>query len=226
MTIYSDIQALEPGAEVRLFELDGTTIGGSLLRFHAYTQVGVITWQGNDYSPWPIETEGFEKTSDQQPTPKVSVGNIDGSISALCLAAQDLVGAKFTYRRTFGKYLDGQPGADPTQELPPEIWFIERKASEDNEVVQFELSSALNFQGVKLPRRQIVANVCSWVTIGGYRGPYCGYTGGPVAKADDTPTTSSALDACGGRLSSCKLRFGATSPLPYGSFPAAGLTRT
>lgn len=91
--------------------------------------------------------------------PKLSVGNIDGSISSLCLAFQDLVGAQVTHHRTLGKYLDAvnfggvNPTADPTQEIPPEKWFIERKASEDNEVVQFELSSAMDFGGVMLPRR-------------------------------------------------------------------------
>jgi hypothetical protein len=35
--------------------------------------------------------------------------------------------------------------------------------------------------GVMLPRRQVIANVCQWV----YRGGECGYTGPPVADADD-----------------------------------------
>lgn len=228
MTINADVQALEPGAEVILLELDGTSIGGSLLRFHGYCQVGTITWQTNIYSPWPLQLEGFEKTSDQQPVPKLSVGNIDGSISSLCLSYQDLVGAKVTVHRTFGKYLDAvnfggvNPTADPTQEIPPEIWFIERKASEDNEVVQFELSNALNFGGVMLPRRQIIANVCGWQ----YRSAECGYAGGPVAKSDDTATSNPALDDCSLRVSGCKLRFGAAGELPFGSFPAAAITRT
>ncbi len=87
------------------------------------------------------------------------MGNVDGSIGALCLAFQDLVGAKITQHRTLGKYMDavnfpeGNPTADPTQEIPPEKWFIERKASEDNQFVQFELSSAMDFGGVMLPRR-------------------------------------------------------------------------
>ena len=130
-----------------------------MLRFHGYTQIGTLMWQGNEYSPWPIQVEGFEKTGEQQPVPKLSVGNIDGSIGSLCLAFQDLVGAKLTHHRTLGKYMDAvnfggvNPTADPTQEIPPEKWFIERKASEDNEVVQFELSSAMDFGGVMLPRR-------------------------------------------------------------------------
>lgn len=228
-----DVQTLEPGALVELLELDATAIGGDLLRFHGYTQIASIWWQGNEYKPWPIQMEGFEKTSGQPPTPKVTVANIDGSISSACLAFDDLVGAKLTRHVTLGKYLDAanfggsNPTADPTQEITPEVWTVERKAAEDNTAVQFELSSALNFQGVQLPRRQIVANVCAWLAIGGYRGPYCGYTGGAVAQADDTPTTDINLDKCGGRVTSCKLRFGSDpTGLPYGGFPAAGLLRT
>ena len=228
MTMYADIQLLEPGALVELFELDGSNIGGSLLRFHGYTQVGTITWQGNIYDAWPIQAEGFEKTSAQQPVPKISVGNIDGSISSLCLNFQDLVGATVKVHKTLGKYLDAvnfggtNPTADPTQEIPPETWFIERKASEDNELVQFELSSALNFGGVMLPRRQIIANVCPW----GYRSTECGYTGGPVADVNDAPTSNPSLDDCSKRVSGCKKRFGTAGELPYGGFPAAALTRT
>lgn len=53
-TIKGDIQTLEPGALVELFEIDATDISGDVLRFHGYTQLGVIYWQGDEYSPWPI----------------------------------------------------------------------------------------------------------------------------------------------------------------------------
>jgi len=39
-----DVQTLEPGALVELLELDATVIGGDLLRFHGYTQVGSVWW--------------------------------------------------------------------------------------------------------------------------------------------------------------------------------------
>jgi lambda family phage minor tail protein L len=233
MTVYADVQKLEPGAMVELFDTDMRPItgggAGDVLHYHGYTQVGSIWWQGTEYKPWPIDAEGFVLSTDQPPVPKLSFGNVDGSITALCLAYQGLAGAIVKRHRTFGRYLDaanfpdGNPTADPTQEFPPDIWFIERKASETKEVVQFELSSALDFGQQQLPAGLIVANSCRWLARGGYRGPYCGYTGGPVAKADDTPTTDPALDACGGRLSSCKLRFGENNQLPYGGFPAANL---
>lgn len=228
--ITADIQGLEPGARVELFELDATAIsGGNLLRFHGYQQVGSIWWQGNEYTAWPIRAQGFAKTSEgQQPTPTLAVGNVDGSISALCILFDDLVGAKLTRHVTLGQYLDaanfagGNPSADPDQEFPPDIWFVEQKTSETNEVVEFELSSALDFQNAMLPRRQIIANLCPFA----YRGPYCGYAGAAMFDANDTATTNPALDTCPKTLTGCKKRFGATSVLNFGGFPAAALIQS
>ncbi|MDF4005325.1 phage minor tail protein L [Luteibacter sp. PPL552] len=232
-TIYGDIQTLEPGAWVDLYELDARPItgggAGDILRFHGYTQVGPIWWKGMQYDPWPIQASGFELNPDQPPVPNLAVGNIDGRISALCLAYQDLVGAWLTVRRTTGKYLDaanfanGNPTADPSQEVAPQLWRIERRSGEDSTQVAFELSSPMDFGDKQLPGRQMLANVCGWLTIGGYRGPECGYTGPPVAKADDTPTDDPQLDRCGGRLTSCRLRNWPDDELPIGSFPAAML---
>lgn len=232
MTTLEDIQKLEAGSLLELWELDARSIGGDLARFHGYSQSGPIIWQGNEYSPWSIAAEGFERTGGQQPRPQLMVGNVAGSISALCHHFNDLVGATLTLRRTFAKYLDaanfdeGNPTADPDEELPPEIWKIDRKAAEDRDLVLFELVSPLEFDDAQLPARQILAGRCGWITRGGYRGPYCSYTGPPVADINDEPTSDPVLDRCSGTVRGCKLRFGETAPLPYGGFPAAGLMRT
>lgn len=232
MSITADVQRLEPGAMVELFELDATQIGGDLLRFHGDTQTGAIWWQGEEFSPWPIQAEGFAVTSDgQQPMPTLSVGNVEGTISALCIYLDDLVGARLTRRRTLGRYLDarnfadGNAEADPTQEFAPDIWLIDQKSSETGEVVVFELATALDFNGVQLPRRQIIANVCGWLSNGGYRGPYCGYTGTLYFDRFGNSVADPTLDRCGGCLSDCKKRFGEFNELPFGSFPAADLIR-
>lgn len=226
MSINSDVQTLEPGSLITLFEVDATSMGAEIYRFHGHRDGGVITFQGLEYNPWPIEVQGFEITSQgKQPVPSLSLANLDGYIGALCLYFDDLIGAKVTRRRTFSKYLDGQPEADPTEEFPPDIYFVEKRAGANDEVVIFELSSALDFQGIQLPRGVIIANTCQWLSIGGYRGPYCGYNGPPVATEYDIITTDANLDRCGGLVKSCKLRFGENNELNYGSFPAAGLIR-
>ncbi|KAF1043066.1 MAG: hypothetical protein GAK35_02386 [Herbaspirillum frisingense] len=228
MSIYADVQKLELGAKVELFELDATEISGDTLLFHGYQQIGVIVWQGREYMAWPIQAEGFSKASDGQPaTPKLRVGNIDGTIGAACLYLDDFVGAKVTRFTTLGKYLDavnfpeGNPEADPEEQFPPEIWYVEQKTAQTDEVIEFELCSPLDFDGLMLPARKIVANLCPWQ----YRGPECGWTGITFFNAKDDPVTDSALDRCGKRLSSCKCRFGPYAELPYGGFPAADLIR-
>lgn len=118
------------------------------------------------------------------------------------------------------------PNADPNEHFLDEVWFIERKVSETKELVEFELTTAIDLNGEQLPGRQVIAGVCGWLIRGGYRGPYCGYTGPAVADANDVPTNDPSSDQCGGRVGSCKLRFGTDKPLPYGGFPAAGLLRT
>ena len=229
--IRETVQLLEPGNLIELFDLDITVIDplSVVERFHGYPQEAGIVWKGNTYDAWPISAEGFLRTGEKPPNPTVTVANVNGAITSLCMQYDDLVGAKMTRHRTFAQYLDAvnfpggiNPTADPTQEMPSEIWYVERKASEDSRSVKFELSSAMDFNGVMLPRRQIIANHCPW----GYRSAECGYVGGAVADINDIPTGVLANDACGKRISSCKLRFGATGVLNHGGFPAAGLMRS
>lgn len=232
MPITADIQGLEVGRLIELIEVDASALGAEVYRFHADLQVESVWWQGLEYRRWPYSTDGFEMSGgSKQPTPTLTLGNVDGFVTSLVIYFQDLVGSVVTRRRTLSKYLDarnfpaGNPTADPEEELPPDVWYIEQKTGENEETVQFELSSALNFAGQQLPRGQIIANTCRWLTIGGYRGPYCGYNGPPVANEFDIITTDAARDQCGGLPKSCKLRFGANEELPYGSYPAAGLIR-
>jgi lambda family phage minor tail protein L len=204
-----------------LFEVDCTLIGGDMLRFHGHLQSASIWWQGNEYKPWPIQASGFKHTSEsQQPTPTLEVGDINGTISALCVFLADMVGAKVRRRRTLAKYLDavnfpgGNPTADPTAELAPELWRIEQKTGEQPGVkVEFELSSALDFGGQQLPARQIVS-ICQFM----YRDANCGYTGSAYFDASDQPVSDPALDRCSKKTSGCECRFGVNQPLSFGGF--------
>ena len=230
MTIETDIQKLEPGSIVELFELDLTPFTGDVLRFHAGTNglLSNVTWDGNAYTAFPVAASGFEFTGQgQAPRPKLMVSNVAGAITALVLQYSDLVGAKVTRRRTLAKYLDavnfsaGNPAADPTAEFPADIFYIDRKSVETNEIVEFELAPAMDITGVMLPRRQIIQNICPWR----YRGSECGYTGTNYFDVNDASVGTLGADVCGKRLTSCKVRFGQFSELPYGGFPVAGLFR-
>lgn len=230
--ITADAQQLEPGGRITVYELDCSSFGADQLFFHQHLQSGVIWWQGQEYGAWPIEASGFERTSDQPPMPRLMVGNLDGRIGYMCRLFGDLAGARVIRRQTLVKYLDaanfpeGNPLADPGEHFPDEIWFIERKVSETAEMVEFELTTAIDLNGEQLPGRQIIAGVCGWLIRGGYRGPFCGYTGSAYFDINDNPVTDPAKDVCAGLVRSCKRRFGEDKPLPYGGFPAAGLLRS
>ncbi len=194
----TEIQKLAPSAIIELFELDCTSLGGEVLRFHAGTNQlsGNIVWQGNTYVRYPIQVSGFEYTGQGQiPRPKLLVSNILSAITTLTLAYGDLIGAKLTRKRTLAKFLDAEnftggvnPNEDTTAEFENDIYFVDRKSNEDRDIVEFELASSMDLVGVKLPRRQIIQNLCQWR----YRGSECGYTGGPVFDANDEVITSAS----------------------------------
>lgn len=260
MALIADIQKLEPGGEVRLFEIDGTEYGADILRFHAHAiphtpaeldqngpslsldfaggqfaaddgqelSAKSIWWQGNEYAAWPVQIEGIGADSNGTATrPVFSAGNVNGRITALCLAFEDLLKFQLTVRETLAQYLDavnfpeGNPTADPTQEAL-EIWYIDQKTGEDGEVVQWELSSPGEIDNHGLPGRQMTT-FCHWAMTGGYRGPNCGYTGSAMFDDDDAPTGDPSMDECKGGLKSCKLRFGENNELNHGGFPAVSL---
>ena len=232
MAIISDVQSLNPGSLVDLFEIDLTPIGvNSSFRFHnmARTLTGSVYWQGQEYIAFPIEVNGFELQGDRQtPRPTVRVANVTGLISSLLKEMNDLVGAKVIRRRTLVKYLDAinftggiNPTADPNEHLRDEIWFIDRKSAETKTIVEFELSVPWDLEGTVIPKRPCGAIVCSWT----YRGDGCGYTGGPVATIKNEYTSDPALDECSRTLQGCKMRYGNNGQLPIGIFPAVGIIR-
>ena len=228
MSITSEIQSLSPSALIELFQLDLTPQGGSILHFHAGTNQlqGNIVWCGQTYSRFPITTTGFKKSATGAlPRPVLTVSNIGGYMGALARQHGGFRSCRLTRIRTFARYLDadnfqgGNAQADSSQALPSEIWFVDRKSAENGQIMSFELASALDLVGVKIPARQFIQNSCTWT----YRGADCGYTGGPVADANGNPTSDPSVDSCGKCLSDCKLRFGSSAILPYGGFPGSGL---
>jgi len=157
-------------------------------------------------------------------------GTITGIILTL---PNGLEGAKVTRIRTLARYLDAanfpdagilltedsdallledgssilleaiNPTEDPTAEFPREIYYIDRKASENRDLIEFELAAAFDLVGVRAPKRQCVSNVCQWT----YRGPECGYAGNAYFNFNDDIVSSAGQDVCGKRLRSCELRF-------------------
>lgn len=219
-----DILLLEHDAIVELFELDLNAIGvSSILRFCNY-QVGAteVSLGGQAYSPFPLEASGFEYNGrGMLPRPQITLSNVQGVTTALILQNQDIVGAKFTRKRTLAKYLDGGSAENSGMQFEPDIYYVDRKVSETKIAVTFELASILDLEGLRLPARVMIANTCTWE----YRLSGCGYAGGPVADEFDNPTSDPSQDECSRTVDGCRFRFGAFAELPYGGFPGLDYQR-
>ena len=184
-----------------------------------------IIWQGETFEPMALEVSGLEMRSDGKasaPTLSMAnnIGGIQGAESAYCLQFGDFAGAKLKVITTLAKYLDaenfstGNPTANPSEKRE-QIWFIEQKTSENAQQVTFELSNPVDFEGLKIPTRQI-SNYCNWE----YRSEECGYIGSAMFTEKDEPTDNPALDRCNYRTSGCRCR---ENELHFGGFPASSM---
>jgi len=170
---FSDLQSINPSAIIELFTLQlSNTLHGAttVYRFHAGSNLnanGKIIWAGNEYLRFPIQATGFAFQKGQLPRPRIIVSNATGLISAILLSVNetttgnDLTGATVTRIRTLAKFIDAanfadgsNPTADNTAEFPQEIYSIDRKSTENREVVEFELAAPTDLAGVRIPGRQ------------------------------------------------------------------------
>lgn len=210
----SETQSLAPSAVLELFVLDATVCGGPVLRFHAGTNaLGTsVVWQGLEYSPLPVQADGFEMTSKGTlPRPKIRLAAMDGVMGGLVAMYQDLVGAKVTLKKVFAKHLDAVnfPGgvnldADPTACWPDEPWIVERKSAESKDIIEFELTSPMDVPNAQIPKRRVMANVCGW--------------------QDASICVHSVGGACTKTLAACKTHW-ADAELPFGGFPGTARVR-
>ena len=171
-----ELQKQNPSAIIELFTLTmDSAIHGSTVspvyRFHngSNHSNGEVIWAEQNYQRFPIEATGFESKGQKQgalPRPSLKISNFAFFFTDLMLLVNqttfgnDLRKCKLTRIRTLAKYLDaanfsgGNSGADPTQELPQEVYFINRKVIETREMVEFECVSPFDLANVRLPKRQ------------------------------------------------------------------------
>ena len=176
--VFSNLQSINPSAIIELFTLQlSSSLHGAttIYRFHAGSSLnanGKIVWAGNEYLRFPIQADGFAYQKGQIPRPMIRISNATGLISTILLtvnettAGNDLTGATVTRIRTLAKFLDAVNFADGTNatadssvEFPQEIYAIDRKASENREMVEFELAAPTDLAGVNIPKRQCTRSI-------------------------------------------------------------------
>ncbi|CAK0749961.1 Phage minor tail protein L [Gammaproteobacteria bacterium] len=192
---------LTPTALVTLYEIDVSDLRYEndtfnpdeepVFRFHNNVKLfaNEIKWQGYTYYPAPISAQGFEYSSNSTlPTPKISIAVPDENISDLVRLKKtlkslgDLAGAKLTRIRTHAMFLDADnwtviggtpPGysPDPYAQFEPDIYFFSRKSADNKNYLEFELTSFIDLDGLKLPNRLLLSQRCT----ARYRGEGCLY---------------------------------------------------
>lgn len=203
--IFQELLKSSPFAIIELYELETfAKIHGAANSYYFFAGTNKedtpaeIVFNGNTYFALPIEADGFEYKGDSGlPRPSVRIANLQSSISAILLGinefnfGNDLIGARFTRVRTLSRFLDGvnfQGGSNPhgtpnpSETMPSEIYYVDRKVSENRDFVEFELVSSFDMAGVRAPKRQALSNLCQWE----YRSKECGYTGSDKFNEDDT----------------------------------------
>jgi lambda family phage minor tail protein L len=180
---------LDPDSFVDLFEIYIDQNYG-VIRFHAGKNFNnFLIFKGNKYIAAPIEYSGFEFLSDgRQNRPTIRIANINGIITNVIKNKSDLVNSKIKRIKVFVKNLDDENFSD--QKNPffgyrskrnstmgygkpffEETYIINKKTSENKYVVEFELSSPIDFENQFIPNRKISDNMCPW----SYRGCGCNY---------------------------------------------------
>lgn len=237
-------QKLSTDPVVELFEFDASQLGGGVYRFYSGAPSdATLVWRGNLFVPLPIEASGWEFSGKGSlPTPTLRISNVHLLMSSIIENVGDPLGAKITRWVTYEKFLDDGSSPD-VDAYRKEIYQIERRVSQDEAMVEFELSAAIDQDGRKLPGRQVVRGFCNhryrvYVSPGvfSYTNATCPYVGsGPLAGGDEEgpyftqsglPTGDSSADVCGKKLSDCRLRFVPLGEdLPFRGFPAVDRIR-
>ncbi len=229
VTVYQSAQSLNPKARIELFRLDTSKVGGGMLFFVQGTDASeAIRFGGQEYQPVDIEFEGLEVSgAGSLPTPTIRLANTDGIAQSAINTWGDLLGCELRRIRTFKNFLDGQPDADPTAFFGPDVFLVERKVTENNVYIEWELSAAIDQEGKRVPGRQVIRDTCLWRYRSwtgsnfDYSLAQCPYTGNQAYDVNNLPTTPDK-DRPSRTLSCCKTRFGESAPLPFGGFPGVG----
>ena len=194
--IFEELLSSSPFAIIELFEIElFEDIHGAAEKYRFYSGTNFkdaptsIIFDSEEFFALPVEADGFEYKGDGTlPRPSLRFGNVNSYMTSILLAINgvnphnDLNGARVKRIRTLTRFLDavnfennvnphGNP--DASSKMPDDIYYIDRKTTENRDLVEFELCSSFDLANVSAPKRQAMQNLCQWK----YRSKECGYAG-------------------------------------------------
>ncbi len=156
----------------------------TVFRFHAGANLnnfGQIRFNGNDYQRVAVKVEGFEDTSTGTiPRPTLTFSNLGGidkdstvmtmtdflNVVNTVTPGNDLLNAKVTRLLPLASALDNANfvgdnpfGTPSTDRLQDKVYYIDRKSTENRQIVEFELVSVLDLQNKKIPARIVTRDL-------------------------------------------------------------------
>lgn len=168
---------LPSGTEINLVDgMDGTA------NIYFSNKAGTAI---KEYIAVPISIDGIEFNGEgASPRPTLSIANVvsltrsisndgDGTSDEETfkemledegiISNDDVLGSYITCRTTMLKHTQ-RAGDSPTVpvEFPSQSYILDRVSSENQIVVQFELASPIDVEGVTLPRRVVIGKYCPW----------------------------------------------------------------
>lgn len=226
-SVLAELYKYNPSALVELYEFDlsplqayytskGAPIVTTKYYFHnGYNQKhgtvnAAVRWGAPEqiYAALPIQMDGLQTSSAGEiARPSLTVANHDLTFTQLNKAYANLIGAKVKRIRTLVKFLNasnfiaGNPSADPNAKFPDDIYIIDRMSEEIPGQVTYELAPAWDVEGVQLPRRQIIANICPWT----YKEDPCNWSYSGATAATFTSGTAAAAAVITGSISGTTL---------------------
>ena len=184
---FVELNKINPSSIIELFELElivGKHIATgnpqnlpTTYRFHAGANLnnfGEVIFQGNTYQRIAVRAEGFEQKSTGVLTrPLLTFSNLGGinrdpatnqviTMSDFLQAVNDvtphndLIDAKLTRKMPLGSNPFGTPSSN---RLRDKIFVIDRKAVENRQIVQFELTAAHDLENKLIPQRVVTRDI-------------------------------------------------------------------
>jgi lambda family phage minor tail protein L len=229
MTVRWDDPLVTEGL-ITLFQLDTRNLGGQMFYFTSAEDFDTtIFWGGQQYAALPMDASGFEMTTRGSiPTPNVTISNLFGAGNLLLDSYRGLIGAILVRILTLRRFLDDGSTPDANAYITRNEFVVAQKTSHNALAIVFKLASRMDQEGVQLPRRQILRDVCShtyrfWNPNTGafdYSLATCPYSGNGFYDVNNSPTDPTH-DVCQKTLQGCRFRFG-ESVLPARFFPGVG----
>jgi lambda family phage minor tail protein L len=240
-------------------EIEGIAISSDGPQGRPTLSVANVASLARSISSYPSDGDG---TDDEVAFSGGSTSIYDSILENLNITKnEDIIGSIVTYRKTLRKntyvynsindkyytYSDREDEASPIdsstvpnpKEFPEGRFVLDRVAAETSLLVQFELASPFDIQGLKVPNRYVIGKYCPWEYKGAINldGSFkntarsgCnwnpdGSADRPYVDIENAVTVIQTEDVCGKTLQACKARFHANgndnTPLPFGGFPGS-----